>query len=110
MKTNEYRTFFSTFMLQRNSANVWVAHGTLCNDPKVYHTSTINMWNSGIATTAENRDCEFRPRQFQSISAEPLTATRGFLRFRRILVEKHRCGRMLWSLRMDNLYCTCWKV
>jgi len=43
MKTNEYRTFFSTFMLQRNSANVWVAHGTLCNDPKVYHTSTINM-------------------------------------------------------------------
>ena len=29
------------------------------------------LWNSGIATTANNCGCEFRPRQFRSVSAEP---------------------------------------
>jgi len=32
---------------------------------------------------------EFRPRQFRSVSAEPLVATHGTLRFRGTPVEKH---------------------
>jgi len=49
-----------------------------CNDQSVY-----------IATTAQNCGREFRPRQFRSISAEPLAATRGTQRFRGTTVEKH---------------------
>jgi len=52
----------------------------------------------------------FVGRQFQSVSAKPLAATRGTLRSRGIPVEKHRYRRMLWSLLMDKLYFTCWKV
>jgi len=35
-----------------------------------------------VATTAYYCDCEFRLGQFRSVSAEPLAATRGTLRFR----------------------------
>jgi len=65
--------FFNLFAATEPSANVCDAHGTLWNDPSDY-----------IATTAQNCGCEFRSRQFRSVSAEPLAATRG------TLVEKHR--------------------
>jgi len=48
------------------SANVHVAHATLCNDLSVF-----------IATFAYNCGCEFRPWQIRPVSAEPLAATRG---------------------------------
>jgi len=54
------------FAAAEPSANTCVAHGTLCNDPNVY-----------IATTTLNWDYKFRFRQFRSVSAEPLAATRG---------------------------------
>jgi len=63
--------FFNLFAAAESSTNVCVVHGTLCNDPSVY-----------IPTT-QNCGCEFCPRQIRSVSAEPLTATRG------IPVEKH---------------------
>ena len=50
--------FFHLFAAAKPSANVCVAHGTLCNDPSVY-----------AATTALKGVCEFRPRQFRSVSA-----------------------------------------
>jgi len=64
--------FFNLFAAAQPSANVWVAHGTLCNDPSVC-----------IATIAQNYGCEFHPRQFWSVLAEPLAAIHG------TLVEKH---------------------
>jgi len=45
--------------------------------------SVINLLNSGIGTRTQNCGCEFHSRQFQSVLAEPLAATRG------TLVEKH---------------------
>jgi len=63
--------FFNLFAAEDPSANVCVAHGTLCNDLSVY-----------IATTAKNCGREFRPRQFRSISAEPLAAIRGELQLK----------------------------
>jgi len=38
---------------------------------------------------SENCGCEFRPRQFRSVSAEPLSVTRGTLWFRGTPVAKH---------------------
>ena len=59
--------FFNLFVAAvKPSATVCVARGTLCNDPGVY-----------IAITALNCGGEFRSRQFRSVSAEPLAATRG---------------------------------
>jgi len=52
--------FFNLSAAEEPSANVWVAHGTLCNDPSVY-----------IARTAQNCGCDFRPRQFRPISRTP---------------------------------------
>jgi len=52
---------FNFFAAVEASADVCIAHGTLCNDPSVC-----------IATTAKNCGCEFRPRQIRSVSAEPL--------------------------------------
>jgi len=64
--------FFNHFTAPEPTVNVCVPHGTQYNDPSVH-----------IATTAQNCDREFRPRQFQPVSAEPLAATRG------TTVEKH---------------------
>jgi len=58
--------FFNHFAAAEPYVNVCVVHVTQYNDPSVY-----------IAITAQNCRCEFRPRQFRSVSAEPLTATRG---------------------------------
>jgi len=55
--------FFNHFSAAEPSVNVCVARGTQYNNPRVY-----------IATTAQNYGCEFRPRQFRSVSAEPLAA------------------------------------
>ena len=52
--------FFNHFSAAEPSVNVCVGHGTQHNDPSAY-----------IATTAQNCGCEFRPRQFRSVSAEP---------------------------------------
>ena len=41
-----------------------------------------------LQPTAQNCGREFRPRQFRSVSAEPLAATRGTSRFRGTKVEK----------------------
>jgi len=79
--------FFNIFAAAEPSANVCVAHGTLRNGPSVY-----------IVATAQNCGCEFRPRQFRSISADSLAATRGNLRFRGIPVEKH------WYIELINAY------
>jgi len=65
--------FFNHFAAGEPSANVCVAHGTARNDPSVY-----------IATTAQNRGCEFRPRQFRSVSGEALAATRPEARLKNI--------------------------
>ena len=82
--TNQMRTFrysnilfqcFATFLLQRNLPQIFA----LLTEPYAMIQ----------ATTALNRGCEFRPRPFQSVSAEPLAATRGTLRFRETAVEKH---------------------
>jgi len=70
--------FFSHFAVAEPSVNVCVAHGTKCNAPSVY-----------LATTAQYRGCEFRPRQIWSNSAETPTATRGTLRLCGTPVEKH---------------------
>jgi len=70
--------FLNHFAAGEPSANVCVAHGTVRNDPSVY-----------IATTAQNRGCEFRLAQFRSVSGEALAATRGTQRFRGTAVEKH---------------------
>ena len=64
--------FFNFFTAAGPSANICAVHKTLCNYRSVY-----------IVTTAQNCDCEFRPRQFRSVSAEPPAATRGTLRFRK---------------------------
>jgi len=69
--------FFNLFPAAEPSANVCLAHGTLCNHPSVY-----------IAITAQNCGCEFRPRQFWSVSAKPLAVTRGNP------VEKH-CSELI---------------
>jgi len=61
--------FSNLFAAAEPTAYICVAHGTPCNDPSY--------------TTAQNCGCEFRPRQFWSVSAEPLAATRG------TSVEKH---------------------
>jgi len=58
--------FFNHFAAAEPSVNVCVARGTLHNDQSVH-----------IATTAQNCGCEFRLRQFRSVSGEPLAATRG---------------------------------
>jgi len=58
--------FFNLFAAAEPSANVCIAHETWCNGLSVH-----------IATTAQNCGCEFRLRQFQSVSAEPS----GTLRF-----------------------------
>jgi len=70
--------FFIHFAAAEPSINICVGNGTQYNGPSVY-----------IAITAQNCGCEFRPRQFRSVSAEPLTATRGTYRFRGTTVEKH---------------------
>jgi len=49
--------FFNLLAAAEPSVNVYVAHGTLCDDPSVY-----------IATTAQNCGCEFRLWQFRSVS------------------------------------------
>jgi len=64
--------FFNHFAAAEPSATVCIVHGTLCNHPSFY-----------FATTANSCGCEFRPREFRSVSAEPLAATRG------TLTEKH---------------------
>ena len=58
--------FFNHFAAAEPSVNVCVAHGAQYNDPSVH-----------IAATAQNCGCEFRLRQFRSVSVEPLAATRG---------------------------------
>jgi len=63
--------FSAFFAATEPSANDCVVHGTLCNDSSAF-----------IATTTQNYGREFRPRIFRSVSAEPLAATRGTLRFR----------------------------
>jgi len=70
--------FFNHFAAAELSVNVCVARGTVCNDPNIYN-----------ATTAQNCGCEFRPRQFRSVSGKPLAATRGTQRFRGTTIEKH---------------------
>jgi len=70
--------FFNVFALVEPSTNVCVAYGTLCNDSCVY-----------TAATAYHCGCEFRPRKFRCVSAEPLTTTRGNLSFRGTPVKKH---------------------
>ena len=72
------RQCFSAFATAEPLENACVVHGTLCNDPSVY-----------IAVTAWNCGCEFRPRQFRSVSAEALVATRRNIRFGGTMVEKH---------------------
>jgi len=66
VQQNPNAVFFIHFAATEPYVNVCVDHGTQYNDPSVC-----------VATTAQNRGCEIRPRQFQSVSAEPLTATRG---------------------------------
>jgi len=70
--------FFNLFAAAEPSANVYVVHGTLCNDPSVC-----------IATTAQKYSYEFCPRQLRFVSAEPLAATRGTSGFRGTPIEKH---------------------
>jgi len=63
--------FFNLFAAPEPSANVCVVHATLSNDPSVH-----------IATKSYNCCCEFRSRQFRSVSAKPLAAMHGTPRFR----------------------------
>jgi len=70
--------FFNLFAAAEPSLNVCVAHGTQYNDPSVF-----------IITTAQNCGCEFRPRQFRSVSVEPLAVTRGTQSFRGTTIETH---------------------
>jgi len=105
--------FFNLFAAGNLSANVWVARGTLHAMIQVsILLSMINLWNNGTPTTAQNCSCEFRPRQFRSVSAEPLTATRGNLRFRVTLVEKHWRTRLPDWLHQQRNWCSmvwkCW--
>ena len=71
------RQCFSTFLLQRSLPQMFA----LIMEPSaMIHVSillsVINLCNRGIATTAKNCVCEFRPRQFRSVSAETLAAPR----------------------------------
>jgi len=47
------------------------------------------LWNDTSVYIATKCGCEFRPRQFRSVSAEPTTAARGTQTLRGTTVEKH---------------------
>ena len=74
--------FFNLFAAREPSANVCVAHGTLCNDPSVYPTFS-NKSETAVLVQEQNCGCEFHARQFRSVSVELLVATHG------TPVEKH---------------------
>ena len=59
-----YTSVFQPFPAAESSANVCVAHGTLCSDPSIC-----------IAATALSCDCEFPPRQLRPVSVEPRLKT-----------------------------------
>jgi len=83
---------FNLFAAAEPSMNVCVAQRTLCNHPSVC-----------IATTPWNCGCEFRPRQFRSVSAELLAATRGT----RTLSRKSSTGGL--DVRAAGLDIEIWK-
>jgi len=68
IKTNEYRTvFFNLYAAAEPSANVCVAHGTLCNDPNVqgpsllknFGGSSLYCLRSLMSTCSLNRSMTF---------------------------------------------------
>jgi len=83
--------FFNISAAVEPSANVCVAHGTLCNGPNVCPTfcnQPVRQWY--CYNCIELWD-EIRPANFRFFPVEPLAATHGTLRFHGISVEKHCC-------------------
>jgi len=87
-KSEWFMQCVSTFLLQRNLPQMFVLEPYAMIQVSIL-LSVTNLWNSGIVTTAQNCGCEFRPRQFLSVSVEPLAATHGTLRFRGNPIDKH---------------------
>ena len=81
--------FFNLFAAAEPSANVCVAHGTICNDSSVYLTFIINQMSRYVASMF-----------YFYGSAESLGATRETLRFRGTAVENPA----LWHRQNDILY------
>jgi len=79
--------FFHLFAAPEPSANVYVAHGTLHNDSSVYPICSNKPVKQWYCFNRIELLLRISPRQFWSVSAEPLAVTRGTLRL--ILVEKH---------------------
>jgi len=63
---------------------------------------------TGIATTEQNCGCEFRPRKFRPVSAEPLAATRGTPVKNTVLGDCSTVGRycviITWH-KSSNVHC-----
>jgi len=82
-----------------NKSKQWINR---CFDTIYSGKDTVNQWYC--------RNCiemwlEFRSRQFRSVSAQTLEATRGTLRFRRTPVEKH-CSNLTRKLITESMLAT----